>query len=174
MTEWTAQKVADSFDAAGAFLREFLMQYPILVSILGGVLLGLVILNLVIKPLRIAWWRISIWRARVAGKVMHWSYDSDVADAIVSITNRYWTSGRMSSKQRKEKLRILAQALNLPELHQERKYRSLHPYLLAQLRAKTVNALGGAERAAQKLITAKANKARPKVKLTIVNGTKAA
>jgi hypothetical protein len=109
------------------------------------------------------------------GKLMHWSYDSDVADAIVAITMRYAASGRLSKKDVKHKLQVLGQALDLPELHPVNKYyRPLHPYRVKQLREKTVEALGGEDAAEDKLKTARANKARAAVKLTVVGGSKAA
>lgn len=109
------------------------------------------------------------------GKLMHWSYDSDVADAIVAITSRYVASGRLSKKDAKHKYQVLGQALNLPELHPVNKhYRPLHPYLRGLLREKTVEALGGKEAAETKLKTARAKKARAAVKLTVVGGTEKA
>lgn len=108
------------------------------------------------------------------GKLMHWSYDSDVADAIVAITMRYAASGRLSKKDAKHKLQVLGQALNLPELHPVLKYyRPLHPYKVEQLREKTVEALGGKEVAEEKLKAQRAKKARAAVKLTVVGGTNA-
>jgi hypothetical protein len=109
------------------------------------------------------------------GKLMHWSYDSDVADAIVAITMRYVASGRLSRKDAKHKLQVLGQSFNLPELHPVSKYyRPLHPYLKQLLRKKTVEALGGEDAAEDKLKTARAKKARAAVKLTVVGGSKVA
>lgn len=163
MQEWI-EKIAGQLDAAGAFLRERSMEYPVITGMVGGVLLMFVLLNLVAMPLRIVWWRLICWRNRLAGKLMRWSYDSDVADAIVAITNRYWASGRMSSKQRKEKFLVLAQALSLPELHPVSKSsRPLHPYRVKELIERTKDNLK-----ALKLEKVKPDPAKGRVKLTII------
>lgn len=174
MQEWTV-KVAEQLDAAGAFLRERMVEYPVAVGGIGGVLLVLVFLNLVAMPLRVAWWRFICWRNRLAGKLMHWSYDSDIADAIVAITNRYYASGRLSLKARKEKFRILAQALDLPELHPEPRYhRPLHPFKVQQLLGKTLAGLKALEHEKVKPDLGEKASPKKKVRLTVVGATKVA
>jgi len=171
MQEWV-NEAAGQLDAAGAFLRVQMVNYPVLTGALGGMLLLFVVLNLVVMPLRIAWWRFICWRNRLAGKLMSWNYDGDVADAIVAVTNRYYASGRLSHKQKKEKFRILAMALSLPELHPEPKYhRPLHPKALEKLRKKTINGLHAFNK---EPVHTEIGKKVSKVKLTVVNGTKAA
>ncbi len=104
------------------------------------------------------------------GKLMHWSYDSDVADAIVAVTSRYVASGRLSKKDAKHKYQVLGQALNLPELHPINKYhRPLHPFKKQELLGKTLSGLMALEK--EKV---KPDLGKPRIRLTVVNGTKVA
>lgn len=116
-------------DAFGPWLRDQSIAYPWITFGLGGALLMLIVSHLITPTVRHLWWRYRCWRDRMAGKLLHWSYETDVADAIITITNRYFATGRFSRKERERKFRELALALNLPELHPERKGpKKLHPY----------------------------------------------
>jgi hypothetical protein len=162
----------DRLEALAAFLRERSAEYPWLTVFAGACLLVWLVVHLITPFVRVLWWKFVCWRNRQMGKLMHWSYDSDVADAIVAITMRYAASGRLSRKDAKHKLQVLGKALNLPELHPVLKYyRPLHPFRVEQLREKTVAALGGKAAADAKLKEQRAKKARAAVKLTVVGGT---
>jgi len=118
-----------ALDTFGSYLREQSIAYPMVTAGLGGALLVVVVSHLITPTIRLGWWRVRCWRDRMAGKLMHWSFATDVADAIVTIINRYNVTGRMSDKERDWWLRKLGIALSLPELSPERKGpKKLHPY----------------------------------------------
>lgn len=131
-------KVGQQLDAVVDFLRDGFHNYPIVVSAIGGMILMGVVLKLVVMPLRIAWWRWVCWRNRLAGKFYHHNYEGEIADAVISITNRYWLRGLISSGERQNKFRVLAHALNLPQLRPDEPtyHRPLHPEAVDRLKAK--------------------------------------
>lgn len=101
----------------------------------------------------------------MAGKLMHWSYDTDVADAVVAITNRYWLCGRLTDAQRRDKLRLLGNALSLPELHNSEGYVKLREYEKTKLRRKTERELAQLKAEPQH---PDPGKSQPKVRLSLV------
>lgn len=161
--------IGGRLDAFSDWLREQSIAYPWVTAVIGGMLLMSVFSYGVFPYVRLAWWRCKRWSRRMTDKWEHWNYDTDVADAIVAITNRYWLAGRLSDGQRKEKFRLLGNALSLPELHATESYQKLRAYEARKLRRKTEAELEALKNEPVHPVV----KPRPQLKLVSVKATAA-